>query len=602
MKNIRCAIFLLAALWARESFSQTGSVEFSVFDMGFEVLPSQASNITSAVGQSMVDVIEERNKRIESGFITSSLLRTGIVVAVRADSAVLGQPVGVTVLLPANTQTFAESLFYRKAGEQTFSPIVMQRRGDSLTTTIPTTAVTIRGIEYFVLASSSRGSIRFPVSGVDGIRVRVDQFNSPLALTSRLYRMISVPADLNDSSALGVLLDDLGQYNPARWRLFRWEKDRNVEHPAISSRFTPGKSFWLVTQSVTGFDIDNGRSVASITPATIVLDTGWNQIASPFAFPVKWADVTATGQVSPPFYYDGVSPYKPDADRLVPWEGYFVENKAGQPVTLTVPAIEAPPVIPKTSDPDPRTGDHDFIVQLTAESDAHGVKDVYNYLGFAEHATLTDDALDLHEPPPVGDYIQLSIVEGRSFLRNYKPLTGQGQQWEVNIHSTFSDALAKVSLHQFGTLPDGFDIYILDKDEFNRVPIQDGSFTVQLRERMSVRSLRVIIGTENFAQEQSGGISLVPFEYALAQNYPNPFNPSTTIRYSLKKRSDVALEIYNMLGQRVKTLAAGEQVTGTYSVLWDGTNNAGAPVASGVYIYRLRAGDFVASRKLMLLR
>ncbi len=330
---------LTLVLFPCKALSQNSTVDFSVFDMGFEVLPTQASTITSAVGQSMVDVVEAGNKRIESGFITSSLLRTGIVVTVRADSAVLGQPVGVTVRLPASTQTFAESLFYRKAGEQAFAPIAMQRRGDSLTVTIPAAVVTIRGVEYFVRASSSRGVVRFPVSGVDGIRVRVDQFNSPLVLTRRLYKMISVPADLNDSSALGVLFDDLGQYSATRWRLFRWEKDRYIEHPRISSRFTPGKSFWLVTQSITAFDIDNGRSVASIAPVTIVLDTGWNQIASPFAFPIKWADVTATGQVSTPFYYDGVSPYKPDADRLLPWEGYFVENKARQPVTLTVPAM-----------------------------------------------------------------------------------------------------------------------------------------------------------------------------------------------------------------------------------------------------------------------
>ncbi|MEO8168256.1 MAG: hypothetical protein ABI623_08415, partial [bacterium] len=559
MKYIFCALVLLAICFREEVQSQNRSVDFSVFDAGFEVLPTGTSTITSAAGQSMVNVIEAGNKSVESGFIVSSL-RSGTILAIRADSAILGQPVGVVVKLPARTQTFAESLFYRKAGEQSFTPIAMQRRGDSLTVSIPGAVVTIRGVEYFARASTDLGVIiRFPVSGVAGIRVRVDQFNSPLALTRRIYRMISVPADLNDSSVLGVMFDDFGQYSATRWRLFRWEKDRYVEHPRISSQFTPGKSFWLVTQSITAFDIDNGRSVVSIVPATIVLDTGWNQIASPFAFPVRWANITSNGQVSPPFFYDGVNSYKPDVANLVPWEGYFVENKAGRQVTLTVPAIEAPPVL-KPSGPDPRSGDRDFVVQLTAEIEENGVKDVYNYVGLAEHATAEDDALDLHKPPPVGEYIQLSIVEGRSFLRNYKPLTGEGQQWEVNVQSTFPNAQARITLHPFGPLPDGFSVYVFDEDEFNRLTVQNGSFTLQLRQAMSARSLRVIIGTENFARDHSGGIPLTPFEFTLVQNYPNPFNPATTIRYSLKKRSDVTLEIYNMLGQRVKTLMYGEQV------------------------------------------
>jgi flagellar hook assembly protein FlgD len=91
-------------------------------------------------------------------------------------------------------------------------------------------------------------------------------------------------------------------------------------------------------------------------------------------------------------------------------------------------------------------------------------------------------------------------------------------------------------------------------------------------------------------------------EDALEQNYPNPFNPETRIQYQLGKRSGVVLEIYNLMGQRIRTLVREEQLTGRYSVVWNGANDAGIPAASGVYIYRLRAGAYAASRKLLLVR
>jgi hypothetical protein len=94
-------------------------------------------------------------------------------------------------------------------------------------------------------------------------------------------------------------------------------------------------------------------------------------------------------------------------------------------------------------------------------------------------------------------------------------------------------------------------------------------------------------------------------KFELFQNYPNPFNPKTKITYSLppnQNNSKVKLEIFNSLGQKLKTLVDENQVAGSYEVLWDGRNNEGIPVASGVYYYRLTTTDFVASRKMILLK
>jgi hypothetical protein len=94
-----------------------------------------------------------------------------------------------------------------------------------------------------------------------------------------------------------------------------------------------------------------------------------------------------------------------------------------------------------------------------------------------------------------------------------------------------------------------------------------------------------------------GGYSTLPKVFALSQNYPNPFNPSTTIKFDLPKDSRVSLKLFNIIGQEVITLVNEEQKAGYKSVEWNASN-----VASGVYFYRIHAGDFVESKKLILLK
>jgi flagellar hook assembly protein FlgD len=94
----------------------------------------------------------------------------------------------------------------------------------------------------------------------------------------------------------------------------------------------------------------------------------------------------------------------------------------------------------------------------------------------------------------------------------------------------------------------------------------------------------------------------LPTEFALHQNYPNPFNPSTQIAYDLASPRHVSLKIFNTMGQVVKTLVDGEQPAGRYTITWDGTSEAGTRVASGVYMYVIKAGDFVQSRRLTVLK
>jgi hypothetical protein len=95
---------------------------------------------------------------------------------------------------------------------------------------------------------------------------------------------------------------------------------------------------------------------------------------------------------------------------------------------------------------------------------------------------------------------------------------------------------------------------------------------------------------------------LAPQEFALLQNYPNPFNPSTKIGYSLGKATQVSLKVYNVLGVEVATLVNERQEAGSYSVPFSAIGGNSSTFASGVYIYRLEAGSFVSTKKLVLMK
>lgn len=93
-----------------------------------------------------------------------------------------------------------------------------------------------------------------------------------------------------------------------------------------------------------------------------------------------------------------------------------------------------------------------------------------------------------------------------------------------------------------------------------------------------------------------------PQSSVLHQNYPNPFNPSTTISYELAAPAHVVIEIFDVEGREIRTVADLFEEAGDRSVIWDGMNNAGQSVGSGVYFYRLTTGDFIATKRLVLLR
>ena len=107
---------------------------------------------------------------------------------------------------------------------------------------------------------------------------------------------------------------------------------------------------------------------------------------------------------------------------------------------------------------------------------------------------------------------------------------------------------------------------------------------------------------ETVARTNASEVKVIPGEFALHQNFPNPFNPSTEIRFDLPEAGKVNLAIYNLMGQKIRTLSSGEMTPGYHAIVWDGTNDMGSQVATGMYFYAIQTSEFQATKKMLFMK
>jgi hypothetical protein len=248
---------------------------------------------------------------------------------------------------------------------------------------------------------------------------------------------------------------------------------------------------------------------------------------------------------------------------------------------------------------------------------------------------------------PIGNYTsgkyKISVyiyvpTGGDAYFNTLQLFAGAGSSWGMQVY--FGDVTAGAGLVDAGGAGSGTFTFNYDTWIFNEIVVDlDADFAEYFVDGVSIvtwqwstgafgsNTLNQLGGSNFFAW--TGGVNLnpdfyfdnytlarldtpvvaignndpnLPTDYALYQNYPNPFNPTTTIQYDLKQTTDVTIKIFNMLGQEVRTLVNSRQEAGQKEVVWDGLNNARARVASGIYIYRIQAGDFVQARKMILMK
>jgi len=204
--------------------------------------------------------------------------------------------------------------------------------------------------------------------------------------------------------------------------------------------------------------------------------------------------------------------------------------------------------------------------------------------------TLTGGLAQSIFPPPA------TITQGATSSLYYTQLVTASGRW-LTVESGAS-----------GTVAPGDSTLLGFKATTNLIPVGAASASLLIDNNDPVTgqvTIPVVVDVLTGVTEQEPGL---PEEYALNQNFPNPFNPVTYIKFALPQESAVRLNVYNMLGQKVITLIDGHQSAGYFTVQWNGRNNSGRSVASGVYFYRLEAtatagsASFNSLKKMILLK
>ena len=531
-----------------------------------------------------------------------------------ADQVVPIAAMTLKVAFVGGAGTATGAFFYRIGGETPWQQSPMTAgTGDTLVFPVTTTLLTLRGLEYYFFVQ--RGANAAMVgSAVAPYVFRVQLTNAqglrPIALPDAQYRIIGLPVVATSNTMSGVFVDDLGAANKTLWRLGRYEATLSeiVEYPPDSRSVTPGTGFWLIARGgkkygSAGVSVYPNREYGGANYYEAPLDSGWNEIANPFPFGIAWSDVLfddngAVVAHLPSVLDDAAYSYTGtgySAITTIPgWDGVFVKIKKRN-VKALYPYVEAGQTLARSlkefaASPSPENWN------INVALEAGGLVDDGNLAGVRPDALPGEDNYDFSDPPPAPDGPSLAFrmtdIPNDPKRIDFRAPFADGATWTLAVSKAPGRQLTITGVYQ---IPQGMKAVLIPEDglpvtltENIRIPLSD-----------NVASARLLIGTEVYL---AGEVSPIPTDYALYQNYPNPFNPTTTIRFALPTAGHVRLEVYNILGQIVETLIDDNLGVGYHTLVWDGDDAMGRPVASGIYFYRVVSGNYTQSRKMVLVK
>ncbi len=508
-----------------------------------------------------------------------------------SNSFISGQTASIGFSIISNSPVDSAKLYIREGGKSQYTEKLLINQNDSIwTEQINATEITERGLEYYVRAYHGFNSTLHPENGENkpnSIQVDVPQIEYPESTKEGFYQMISVPLNTSDQDLTQMFLDDLGSYDNTKYRIFDYERDPGyIEISNMNNQLPPGKALWLITKNATKLDVNNVQSIRTDQDFMIQLKRGWNMIATPFAFPIDWNQISQSIVLR---YYDGTD--WPFASVLEPFKGYAVY--VAENTSIAIPPRENQSVIHllKTDLPQP---ENSWRFQISAYSG--NLIDQFNYGGVKELATAAIDHYDYPEPPPIGDFISLYFTSKEhtiGYSTDYRELGKDGYTFDFELTSNV-DGQKTIDI-QPENLPMNHDWTVISNE--TNVNYMKESVRTSLKQA----HFTLVIGTTDYIDSAIKDYQPLPSNYKLEQNYPNPFNSSTFIKFQLPHATRVTVEIINILGQNIKTLIQNElKEAGHYQVEWNGKDNTGGNVSSGIYILHLKTEQFTHSIKMIL--
>jgi hypothetical protein len=559
-----------------------------------------------------------------------------------------GRDIRVVVILPIGAEFLSGALHYRLGGSAAYT-IDSLGLGDVFPQAmIPDSMTGARGIEYWVDVHTRSAHLfdppLYPDRNPHYLRMAVQNFVESHVHSggesAAAYRIMSIPLQFREdfSGTIEALLSDqaeFGSYDPLRWRAWTYLRDTGTygelsdQSLAALFRPEPGRAFWLicaVDHRITTAPIP-GLSTAAHVPFGISLPAGsWSMVGHPYAFSVHWDSVLVNGLrmseavgvlIEPPLEWSGG--FYSTAAVLEPFEGYWVFNRTDEAVTLRIPPEEmvgtAMPRSPAAE------GFDGWRISIRVESE--GTRDDPLTVGASTSADRGIDPFDRVKPPPAplrpfSAYVLDEGAGSRYFryaedIRNGRSGSDcRGEVWELDIMKRYSSEGGRdevtIAVDDAQDLPEGMRIALVDRALARAVDLRPGSphscycgIRGYVTDPADAR-FSLIVGTEAYIAEETARQITLPVYTAVHQNYPNPFNPSTVIRYDVSRAGPVSLRIYDVSGALVKVLEAAVHVPGGYEVGWDGTNDRGERVATGVYFYRFATPEYRETRKMVLMR
>ena len=616
----------LTALLTGAAWGQNYTLEAQVLSGGGGTVQSGTQTLTATVGQaSPAGRAESGPFTLISGYPSPFFGLQAIAIEVPLSNPG-AQPSGTAVTVQASVvnrvaEVDAVTLFYRTGGASSFSSTAMTMASEgTFEGDIPADALTNQGIAYYITATDADGNqARFPAQGVLSFPVELDEpgivktDGQPAGATQAAYRLIALPVNANQKRPTAVLGDDISflssasAYDPEEARFFEPVGQTVSEFPRTND-MVAGKAFWLITRSgVDLWDTGPGTTFPLDGEYQIGLSEGWNFIGNPFNFSIPVDRLrTADEQdiVLRTYGGGGYNSVNNPVTAMQPFVGYAVFSESA--TTLFVdptPGANASANEAAKQRLAQTRPELDWSIRIVGRSG--NAQDADNVAGVMRDATTGRDAIDWAEPPFVSGAVSVAFPrpgwgQARTFSSDIRPVPARGETWTFEVST---NASRPVSLLFDGVrdVPSGWSVWLLDeKLKVARDLQASARYEIEAPVPGEKRAFQLVVGTSDFVKGRLQTAEALPKSYVLESVFPNPSSGPATIRFGLPQQEEVTIEVYNVLGQRVATvLQQAARKEGFHAVQWNGRDGSGASLASGVYFVRLRAGDFVATEKVV---
>ena len=517
---------------------------------------------------------------------------------------------------PAINVTFSDAasgvqmgrLNYRRSGSGGgFVAVDLDLLGGSVS--IPGSDIKAEGLEYYIETKDNVGNEGFWPSDTTFHSVRVRSENNittadrwsngvPGGTDSTNYLFFSIPFEVTGAkSAITAVMGPPDEFN---YRLYAYNNGWQ-ENP---SSVTMGNAYFFIfdpdkypDNPNISFDFGTGVSTPTDPPYGVNVSSGqWKFFGSPYNFNVSLDNVYTEDRTNA---RDAGSIYTwggswSSVSTLQPWRGYIYKSGGATKLNIDGRGTSFGKMAKVLVDPDNVAMDaSEWTVNIIATSG--NARDELNAVGVRHMAKDGYDRLDEFEPPAVpGDVVLRIDNRDREespdlYAIDIRKPNDKGHYWDLQVFTPTNGNRTYITFDGLGYIPQEYDVFLINKTTQQAKNLEWESsyrFANTGSDRYLKQDLRLVIGTKDFVNENNAGVNLYPDAFTLSQNYPNPFNPQTSIMISLEEDAQVDLVIYNLLGEQITRLAINEnRPAGYYTFIWNGTNDVGRKVSTGVYFY-----------------